>query len=236
MTSITEAALGPSDDALLRRVRRNDTDALNQLIDRHGDLLRRKVDAFSRAPVPASVLHAQAIKMLRLSAERFKPTKGAAFRTFLDHNVRLTRFANAAKGVARIPEHRALMIRRFTAAREALRADRDREPTATELAEDLGWSVNDVTEMETALSRRSLAGSGMEFDQVAGTEDRFAETAEFLYFSLTPQEQLVWDFSLGRHGKPKLASVAEIAARSGLTTDRVYAIKRDLAAKLTTAR
>lgn len=236
MTTITNAALGPSDDQLIRRVRKNDAAAFNLLIDRHGDLLRRKADAFSRAPVPTSVIQAQAIKMLRLSADRFKPSGGAAFRTFLDHNVRLTRFANATKSVARIPEHRALLIRRYTAAREALRADRDREPTATELAEDLGWSVNDVSEMETAMSRRSLAGSGMEFDQVSGVEDRFAETAEFLYFALSPQEQLVWDYSLGKHGKPRLASVPEIAAKSGLTTDRVYAIKRDIASRLTTMR
>ena len=236
MTGLLQAAGITTDEELVRRVRRNDPRAFNELLTRHADLLRRKAEAFSRAPVPNSVLQAQAVKMLRLSADRFKPGGGAAFRTFLDHNVRLTRFANATKGAARVPEHRALLIRRFSAAREALRADKDREPTATELAEDLGWSVRDVGEMETALSRRELATSGMEFDQLAGVEDRFAETAEFLYFALGPEEQLVWDYSLGRHGKPATASVAEIARKTGLTVDRVYAIKREIARRLASSR
>ena len=234
--SLVQASGISDDDNLVAKAKRGDSKAFNELLLKHSDLLKHKVGAFAKAPVPNSVLNAQAIKMVRLAADRYKPGSGASFRTFLDSNIRLTRFANSVKSVARIPEHRALMIRRFIAAKEALRAETDREPTVTELSRELGWSVNDVVSMEKAMSRKELAGSMMEFDQVSGIEDRFAETAEFMYFGLTPEEQLVWDYSLGKHGKRKIDDVISISKASGLSVDKIYLIKREIARRLSQSR
>ncbi len=233
---ITSAAGVVSDVPLVAKAKAGDIAALNELVARHDDLLMHKANAFRRSPIPVSVLHAHAVKLLRDAIDRYDPKSGVRFRTFLESTIRLNRFATQYKNVARIPEHRALLVRRYLAAKQMLAADLDREPTVVELGEYLGWSVADVARMEQAVSRRDLAGSSMEFDQVSSVGDRFSETIDFIYYELTPQEQLVFDYSLGKHGKPKIKSVAEIAKRTGLTTDKVYAIKRDIARRVAKVR
>lgn len=235
-SSLLSASGIESDEQLVRKAKNGDNGALNALVERHKDLISRKVGVFRQAPVPQSVLYGQAIKLVRLAVDRYQEGMGAQFRTFLESNIRLSRYANKYKNAARIPEHRHLKIRRYLATKELLRSNKDREPTVTEMAEALHWSVTDAQNMETALSRRELAASAMQYDQVQNVQDRFADTIEFLYYSLMPEEQLVFDYSLGRHGKPHLRSVKQIADKTGLTTDRVYAIKRDLVRKVQRAQ
>lgn len=218
------------------KAKRGDQAALNTLIDRHKDLISRKVGVFRQAPVPQSVLYGQAIKLVRMAVDRYQEGTGAKFRTYLEANMRLSRYANKYKNAARIPEHRHLKIRRYRATKELLRSQKDREPTATEMAEALHWSVTDAQNMETALSRRELAASAMQYDQVQNVQDRFADTVEFLYYSLTPEEQLVFDYSLGKHGKKHLPDVKSIAKATGMTSDRVYAVKRELVRKVQRAQ
>lgn len=234
--SLRKMAGVETDDELVVRVNRGDPQAFNALLVRHNDLLTRKSDAFRRAPVPPSAIYAHAVKLTRQAAQRYTPGTGAQFRTYLESNLRLTRFVNGAKNVARVPEHRSLMVGRYKTAKTLLTDEKDRDPTATEMAEHLGWSVADVERMETVLSRRELSSSGMQYDQLGGFSARFEDGVEMLYYSLTPEEQLVLDYSLGRHGKPQTKSVAEMSRATGLTADRIYAIKRTLARKLSSLR
>lgn len=220
------------DDDLVRRAKAGDTKAFNELLRRHRDLLHRKTTTFAKAAVPSAAVLGHAMKITRSAINRYEPSNKANFRTYLENNLRLTRFVNKYKNVARIPEHRALAITRFKNAKALLKADRMREPVDTEIAQALGWSVTDVHNMEKALSRRDYAASSMEFDQVSNVTDRFAETAEFFYFGLTPEEKLVYDYSIGAHGKRQLKGVPDIARAAGLSADKVYRIKRDLAKKL----
>lgn len=230
-------AMGLSPDKdLVTKAKRGDESAFNQLLERHYDLISKKAQAYSSAPVPQSVIKAQAIKIFKGVIDRYDPSSDANFRTFLESNLRLSRFVNQTKNVARIPEHRFLMLSRYVTTKEILKTEKDREPTPTEMAEALHISVSDATELEKAVSRKELSTSGMTFDQVGAINDRFKDSLEFIYFVLTPQEQLVFDYSLGAHGKPRLDSVTEIMRKTGLTQDKVYAIKRDLAKKLQQAR
>lgn len=225
-----------SDTELVTKAKKGDESAFNQLLEKHYDLISKKAQAYSSAPVPQSVIKAQAIKIFKGVIDRYDPASEANFRTFLESNLRLSRFVNQTKNVARIPEHRFLMLSRYVATKEILRIEKDREPTPTEISEVLHISVTDATELEKAVSRKELSSSGMTFDQVGAISDRFKESTEFIYFVLTPQEQLVFDYSLGAHGKPRLDSVSEISHKTGLSQDKVYSIKRDLAKKLQQAR
>lgn len=229
--SITDGIQTVDDDVLVRKAKLGDTQALNQLIDRHKDLLQRKAAVFAAAPIPNSVIYGHAIRLTKLAIDRYQPGQ-VKFRTFLENTVRLNRFTNQYKNVARIPEHRALLIKRYLAAKKILEAQKDREPSVTEIADALKWSVTDVTKMEQAVNRRELAASGMQFDQISNQSDRFKETAEFLYFGLTAEEQLVYDYSLGAHGKRQIKDVKQMAQTTGLSTDRIYAIKKKLAQRL----
>lgn len=224
------------DNDLVRQAKGGSVQAYNDLLRNHRDLLDRKAGTFARAAVPQAAVLGHAMKILRSAVDRFDPNQGAKFRTFLENNLRLTRFVNQYKNVARIPEHRALAVTRFKNAKSILQANRMREPSDVEIAESLGWSTNDVHAMERALSRRDYAASSMEFDQVSRLNDRFNETSEFFYFGLTPEQKLVYDYSLGAHGKKEMSDVPAIARASGLSTDKVYRVKRDLAKRLSQHR
>ena len=58
------------------------------------------------------------------------------------------------------------------------------------------------------------------------------EAAEFLYYSLTPEKKMVFDYALGRHGKPKLHTDAQISAATRLSPSKVNRIKKELARKI----
>lgn len=226
-----------SDNDLVARAKRGDSSAFNELISRHNDLLTKKVSAYSSAPVPGSAIYAHSIKLMRVAVEKYTPGSAANFRTYLETNLRgLSRFVNDHKSIARIPEHRSLLIGRYQAAKQVLLADKGREPTPEEIAHELRISITDAVKLEQITRTKDLSASAMTYDQVGQVTNRFTNAGEFMYFGLTPQEQLVYDYSLGAHGKPALDSVSEIAKRVGLSTDQVYRIKRELGDKIAKTR
>jgi DNA-directed RNA polymerase sigma subunit (sigma70/sigma32) len=220
-----------TDLELVRRAKVGDKLALNQLIKNHRDLLELKARyAGGRAPIPLPAVEGEAMRIVALAVTRYDPTSNASFRTFLDAHLRgLNRYVQSNKRVDRVPEHRQLQIQRFQSVKSLLQTERGREPTTQELVEALGWSQSDVMEMDKVLQQRSLAASGLyNVRQQTSAFSRYNESAELLYVTWTPQEQLVYDYSLGAHGKPQIASVEQIASKTGMTADRVYKLKRKL--------
>jgi len=225
------------DDELVLKARRGDPIAFNELINRHSDLMTKKVSAYSAAPVPGSAIYAHAIKLMKVAVEKYTPGSAANFRTYLETNLRgLSRFVNDHKSIARIPEHRSLLVGRYQAAKQVLLADKGREPTPEEIAHEMRISITDAVKLEQITKSKALSASSMTYDQVGHVENRFTNAGEFMYFGLTPQEQLVYDYSLGAHGKPALTSVPEIAKRVGISVDQVYRIKRELGEKIAKTR
>jgi DNA-directed RNA polymerase sigma subunit (sigma70/sigma32) len=223
-----------TDLGLVEKAKAGDYVALNQLISNNRDLIDVTIAKYRKAPIPTPAIEGEVLRLLTVAVQKFDPHAGANFRTYLETILRGTnRYVNSNKNVARIPEHRMLRIRHYETIKSLLKAQTNREPTIDELADQLGWSMSDVSAMDKALRQKDLA----EMDFVTGgakeqLESRLTETAEFLYSGLLPEEQLVYDYSIGRHGKPKISSIAEIARKTGLTPDRVYKITRIVMQKI----
>jgi len=226
-----------ADAKLVEAYKSGDKGALNQLIKNNMDLLQMRAGRYRSAPVPFAAILGQAMQLTAVTAKKFDPKSDTRFRTFLDYHLRgLYRYVQQNKRVDRVPEHRLLQVHRYESQKSLLQARQDREPSNQEMAEALGWSSSEVQQMEKVLGQRSLAASGLEnVEAQDSAQARFAETVDLSYVGWTPQEQLVYDYSVGAHGKPKLASVPEIAKRTGLSTDAVYRIKRKLASELDAA-
>jgi len=224
-----------TDNQLITQAKAGNMVAKNELIRRYKTLLKIKVSAYSRAPIPTAALDGEAMKILLHTVERFDPSRGIQFKTFLEQNLKgLYRYTAKTKNVARIPEHKVLQINLFQQAKSIVQTQKGRDPTAHELADSLGWSPTQVQSMETALSRRDIAASGIEtLHAQERFKDRMEDLLEFEYFGMVPEEKLVYDYSLGRHSKPRINSVKDIAARTGLSTDKVYAIKSRIAQRIT---
>lgn len=223
---------GPSDEQLAVLAKGGDFAARNELIRRFNTTIRMKARGYARAPIPEAALEGEAMRLLLYAADRFDPKAGVKFKTFLETHLRgLYRYTAKHQNVARIPEHQVMEITRYRNVKDILSTNKGREATNGELADALGWSTQQVQKMETSLSRRDIAGSSIEkAHEARRISDRMEDTLEFDYFSrMTPKEKLVYDYSLGKHGKSRLFSVKEISAKTGIPGGEVYAIKSRLA-------
>ena len=61
--------------------------------------------------------------------------------------------------------------------------------------------------------------------------DRLKEMVDYVYYQLSSQEQCVFDYSSESHDKPKL-SVNAIAKKVGISTSKVYRIRRKIDYKI----
>lgn len=225
---------GPTDEDLVARAKAGDFVAKNDLIRRFSTTIKFKSNAFSRAPMPSAAIEGEGMSLLLQAVEKFNPGMGLKFKTFLEQMLKgLYRYVATNKNIARIPEHQVMQISRYKTIKEILRASKDREPTTDEVADSIGWPISQVVKMETSLSRRSVAMSDIEgLHEVADMPARMKDVAELEYFGMMPEEKLVYDYSMGAHGKKTLTSVAAISKAAGLPPDKVYAIKRALAHKI----
>lgn len=223
-----------NDDDLVRKAKHGDSHAINELIRMNRDLIDVKVGNYRKAPVPAAAVEGEALSLFLTALEKYDPASGANFRTYFEHMLRgLNRYVNSNKNIARIPENKFLRMRHYMSLRSLLVAQYNRQPTIDELSDELGWSKTDVAAMEQALKQKDLAAFDFEEQGKAKQlESRLYETSEFLYASLTPQEKQIYDYSLGSHGKPVITSVSDLAKKTGLSTDQVYKIRRQLTERI----
>jgi DNA-directed RNA polymerase sigma subunit (sigma70/sigma32) len=223
-----------SENALIVKAKAGDIIARNEIIRTYLPVLRQRAKVYSRAPIPEAAIEGEAIRLLLHAVERYNPSKDVEFRTFLGHTLQgLYRYVNQNKNAARIPEHQVLEFTRFNNTKSIMRMDTGREPTREEMSDALGWSTAQVQRMESAVNRKELAMSGMEgLHEVERIDRKMEDVMEFEYFSMDPQEKLVYDYSLGRHGKPAIKDVKIMASRTGLTTDKIYEIKKKLSKRI----
>lgn len=227
-----------TDEALVAKYQKGELSVINELASRHQDLIGYKVSGFQKVPVPLPALQGEGLRILANAAKRFEPKAGARFRTFLESNLRgLNRYANENKNVLHFPENKRLLISKYKQTVEQLTNQLGRTPADWQVADALGWSVPEITQFKAKLSQRELAASGLE--NLVGTQQedeaivsQKREAAEFLYYSLTNEEKMVYDYALGRHGKMKLRTDGEIAKVTGLNPSKVNRIRKNLATRI----
>ena len=225
-----------TDFDLVRRAKAGDASAINELIRQNRDLIDIKVRNYRKAPVPGAAVEGEALNLLLLAINKYSPSSGANFRTYYEHMLRgLNRYVNSNKNIARIPENKFLRMRHYMSVRSLLQAQYGRAPQLAEMSDELGWSKPDVYAMEQALKQKDFSAFDFE-EQGKATQlqSRMYETGELLYASLSPKEKQIYDFSLGTHGKPVITSVVELAKRTGLSTDQVYKMRRNITQRIST--
>lgn len=194
-------------------------------------LIQKRVNQFIGAPLPRSAIEAEARKQAVGALESYKPNMGAALGTHVNNYLqKVYRYVTTYQNVGRLPESRAAKIDLFQKTKAALAVQKGREPTTIELADELNWSPREVGRMEVEL-RKDL-GLETSFGEMKFLDaDRNAELLTFGYFELTPEEQLVFDYSIGSHGKLRL-TMEQIAQRLGKTPRQIGLIKTRIVEKL----
>jgi len=205
---------------------------LGQLLNSFTPIIQATVKKFNTVPLPPSTIAAEAKKQAVQAFKTFDPKAGAALGTHVTNYMKkVNRFVYEHQNIGRIPEHRITQVGTFMAVKSELREKKGREPSAVELADELAWSPAEVERMERELRREVPETAVMDADF------SFIETSDaqrilsFIYYELSPNEKVIFEYLTGWAGKPRLGE-EEIARRLGMTRERVKKLKASIAAKI----
>lgn len=208
-------------------------DNLRPLLDSLEADIDRKVREFQLAPVPPAAVRGAANAAVVRALNTFNPNKGATVRTHVNWHLKKVRaFVAKHQNVGRIPEHRVYKITEFKNAKDELTQKIGHEPDAATLASDLGWSTAEVGRMERELRKDLVASRSLEVDLLPEMDSaRDREVLRYIYHELSPDERLVFEYSIGANGKPKL-SAGKIAEKMKISQPKVSRIRRKIDEKL----
>jgi DNA-directed RNA polymerase sigma subunit (sigma70/sigma32) len=206
-------------------------DTLTQLLESMNPLIQKRVMQFRAAPLPQSAIEAEARKQAIHAFETYNPNAGAALGTHVNNYLqKVYRYVSTYQNIGRIPESRATKIDFFQKTKSYLEQAKGREPSSVELADELGWSPREVGRMEKEL-RKDL-GLESSFGEMAFSQmNPNSDLLYYGYYEMTPEEQLILDYSTGGHGKPK-STMAQIAQKLHKTPRQIGLMKMKMTEKL----
>jgi RNA polymerase primary sigma factor len=136
-----------------RRTREGDETALSKLIERNLRLIIPVAKKYRGMGLPFGDLIQEGNIGLMRAADKFDPEKGFRFSTYATWWIRQAiQRAVADKGrTIRVPVHMGEKIRKMARTYNELSIQLEREPSDKEVAEELGWDVDRVKDVKSAL-------------------------------------------------------------------------------------
>ena len=185
---------------------------------------------------PPAAVHAEFQKWFLHALDTYDPDKGAALGTWVEGNLRHgQRWVMGHRNFARIPETRVYRhVGEYKNARSVLDEQLGRSPSTIEMADYLKWPEKQVAMVQSEI-HKTLTSSGWDrkesMDPTIHMPSRHAEVLDNIYYQLDHREQEVYDYLLGRNGKPQLQATA-IANRMGVSPATVTRVKQAIAEKI----
>jgi RNA polymerase primary sigma factor len=161
---------------LSRRAKAGDRRARQRLVEKNLRLVISVAKKYRGMGLPFEDLIQEGNVGLMKAVEKFDPDRGFRFSTYATWWIRqAVQRAVADKGrTIRVPVHMGEKIRKMARAYNELSAELEREPTDEEVAEELGWSVEQVRDVKSALP------DATSLDQPVGTGEDSSELGSFI--------------------------------------------------------
>ena len=224
-------AIDPDTEVWKRWNKSRSSQDLSALFKQMENLIQKKVNIFSAAPVPRSALEGEAKKWAYKAFETYDPNRGVKLSTHVTNWLqKMYRYTTQHQNFARIPEHVALKINAYKSAQSELQEKFGRPPTHIELADHLKWSQKHVAQVDNSL-RQDIASTAWEGDEHFDQNNPRLEILAMGYYSLTPEEQLIYDYTLGQHGKVK-SNPGQIAKIMKMSPSKVSKLRNSVSTKL----
>lgn len=178
-------------------------------------------------------------KLLMLDAlDRYDPAKSKLKTYMMSHLQGLRRAAARETRIVRAPEQMLLDASHLAEAGNLLADRLGREPSDAELADHTGLSpkrIAYVRKLRPATSEGAMARAGdpagQAYEPAVELRGREQSLLEFAYHGASPTDQLILEYTLGLHGKPRLQN-QELAAKLRLSPGAVSQRKAKLQAAL----
>jgi DNA-directed RNA polymerase specialized sigma subunit len=200
----------------------NDPEHLKALLDRMNPLVQREVQKWGAA-VPREALESKGRLLTVQALKTYDPSRGAAVGTHVTSRLRkLSRDVYPYQNVARLPENKQLLYNTFQVANNNLVDQHGREPTADELAHELGWSAKKVGEYQRSFGRRELVESAGAFMEEGSADEGLVD---FYHHGLNPSDKLMFEDLIGFKGKPSLNN-AQLMKKYNMTQGQLSYKKR----------
>jgi hypothetical protein len=191
-----------------------------------------KYATFTRdVETPPAAIHAEYDKWFLHALDTYEPGKGPLSPWIRNNLRKAQRWTMNHRNLARIAEKRAYHdVGAYNNARSVLDDQLGRPPSTPEIAEHLGWPDKKVSLLQSEIHRTNIS-SGFAEDPTMIMPSRHAEVLDNIYYQLNDQEKNVYDFMLGRNGKPQL-NATQIAQQLRISQSTVTRIKQTIAGKM----
>jgi len=189
--------------------------------------------------VPESAHRIYAAQNFLNALKTFDPSKGRALQSHVYDTVhqKAKRLNYLYQNFGHMPEPRAQSIGLYQNEYQSMRAQLGREPSTAELADKLGWSMKQVSNIQKELHKDLALGEGTEeFSFFESSRDE--EILGYIYYDLTNEEKVVYEYIFGKNGKPKLIKPNKkvdydaIASKMGSSSSKVRALASSIGKKL----
>jgi DNA-directed RNA polymerase specialized sigma subunit len=191
--------------------------------------------------LPQSAFKLQAAQEFQNALNNYKPGQGAQIHTYVYKSVenKLKRLNYKYANIARQPERSGdglgvYNITEFYNTKELLRQKLNREPTSVEMADAMAVSPAQITQYEQEVKKDLSLNQELEdlvtFQEISGDEAEIA----MHYYDMNPQQQLVFDYATGRHGKPAILKPSgqvdwkALSLRVGLSEAQVQKLRKQI--------
>ena len=160
-----------------RRTRGGDETARSKLIERNLRLVIPVAKKYRGMGLPFGDLIQEGNIGLMRAADKFDPDKGFRFSTYATWWIRQAiQRAVADKGrTIRVPVHMGEKLRKMARAYSELSTELEREPTDEEVAERLGWDVDRVKDVKSAIPDATSLNQPLSSDEASSELGDFVE-------------------------------------------------------------
>ena len=177
---------------------------LQPLLKQFEGLVNKEVNRWGGV-IAREVLEMEGLRLAKQAFETYDPKAGTALSTHVTNYLqKLSRTVYEHQNLARIPEYQTLKIKQFEKARSDLESQLGRDPSASELASKLMWSLAAVEELRTQMRRESLESKDTHGIPVAGYGAHDSQI-HLVYHDLTPMQKVVFEHKTGYGGAPVLS-------------------------------
>lgn len=202
-------------------------EALTGLYKQYNGMIQSAVNKYVNPNIPRAAIEGEAKNQAFIAFNTYNPKKAQLSTHVGTRLQKLYSYVSKYQNVGKIPEGEISSINTYKQAKEMLRTKLGREPSTAEMADEMSWPIKRIAKMET-----SLRGDYIDTGLITRIEaDPNYDRMMLTYYEMTPEEQNVFDYITGSHGKPKL-SPGDVARTLNISNSKVSAVKNKIATRM----